>query len=59
MKINLEVLEWNLRQWFLNIYKVWGIYQGKYGCFEVFANNAQEAVEIAIKEGIKMPKCVA
>lgn len=58
MHINLELLEWNLRQWFLNIYNVWGIHGGVYGCFEVFANNAQEAIKIAVKEGIKHPKCV-
>lgn len=57
MNINLELLEWNLRQWFLNRYRVWGIVDGEYACFEVFANDAQQAIKIAVKEGIKMPKC--
>lgn len=58
MKIDVNLLEWNLRQWFLNVYNVWGIHDGVYGCFEVFANDAQEAIKIAVKAGIKMPKCV-
>jgi len=56
--INIELLEWNLRQCFLDVHKVWGIYQGEYGCFEVFAGSVPEAINVAIKEGIKHPKCV-
>jgi hypothetical protein len=58
IRIDMELLEYNLRQWFLNIYKVWGVYDGKYACWEVFASDVQEAVKVAISEGVKHPKVV-
>jgi len=58
IRINVETLEYNLRQWFLNVYKVWGTYYGEYACWEIFANDVQEAINVAVTEGIKHPKVV-
>ena len=58
MTINIADLEYNLRQWFLDPFKVWGIYEGKLSCFEIFAGSLKEALTLAVQYGIKLPKVI-
>ena len=58
--IDVETLRYHLSQWFLTPFKVWGIPDGeeRIACFEVFANNAQEARNTAVKAGLRSAKVI-
>lgn len=56
IRINVETLEFNLRQWFLDAFDVWGIFQGEHARFVIFAADVKDAQNIAVNYGIKHPK---